>query len=516
MPLVLRDRVKETTTTTGTGTLTLAGAATGFQSFSVIGNGNTTYYCIASQGSSEWEVGIGTYTSAGTTLARTTVLASSNAGSLVALSAGTKDVFVVYPSGRAVAVDGTTFATYGMGATQGDIVYASATDTFSRLAKDATATRYLSNTGASNNPAWAQVNLANGVTGTLPVANGGTGQTTYTDGQLLIGNSAGNTLTKATLTAGSNITITNGAGAITIAAASGGISSADIQEFTTAGTSTWTKPSGAKFVYVLLIAGGGGGGSGRRRATASVATAAFGGAGAGSGGRSELFIPASSLSATETVTVGAGGTGGASITTDDTSGNSGTTGGNSSFGSWALARGGASATGGSTSFSFLGSGGGAVVVASVGSFTTAGLQLQTGSGADGTSGKTGSDALRGGYQGGGGGGGSGFNASFTASLTAANGGLGGAIYSTDNSNSGGGGAGGSAGSAGSNGANASSYFVGGSGGGGGSSSSVATAGSGGNGGYPGGGGGGGGAGHGQNSGAGGNGGAGYVRVVTFF
>jgi hypothetical protein len=64
--------------------------------------------------------------------------------------------------------------------------------------------------------------LSTGVTGTLPVANGGTGQTSYTDGQLLIGNSTGNTLTKATLTAGSGITVTNSAGAITIAASGGG------------------------------------------------------------------------------------------------------------------------------------------------------------------------------------------------------------------------------------------------------------------------------------------------------
>ena len=64
--------------------------------------------------------------------------------------------------------------------------------------------------------------LSTGVTGTLPVANGGTGQTSYTDGQLLIGNSTGNTLTKATLTAGTNVTITNAAGAITIAATGGG------------------------------------------------------------------------------------------------------------------------------------------------------------------------------------------------------------------------------------------------------------------------------------------------------
>ena len=98
MALVLADRVKETTTTTGTGTVTLLGASTGFQSFSAIGNANTTYYTIAGQTGSEWEVGIGTYTSSGTTLARTTVISSSNSGALVNFSAGTKDVFVTYPA----------------------------------------------------------------------------------------------------------------------------------------------------------------------------------------------------------------------------------------------------------------------------------------------------------------------------------------------------------------------------------------------------------------------------------
>lgn len=111
MALVLRDRVKETTTTTGTGTVTLAGAVTGFQSFSVVGNANTTYYCIAHQTANEWEVGIGTYTAAGTLLARTTVLESSNAGALVTFSAGTKDVFVTYPAERAIYADGTVLQT---------------------------------------------------------------------------------------------------------------------------------------------------------------------------------------------------------------------------------------------------------------------------------------------------------------------------------------------------------------------------------------------------------------------
>ena len=105
MALVLKDRVQETTTTTGTGTLTLGGAVTGYQSFSAIGNANTTYYAIYASGGSEWEVGIGTYTASGTTLSRTTVLASSNSGSLVSFSAGTKNVWCDYPAGRAGYID---------------------------------------------------------------------------------------------------------------------------------------------------------------------------------------------------------------------------------------------------------------------------------------------------------------------------------------------------------------------------------------------------------------------------
>jgi hypothetical protein len=109
MAFVIADRVKETTTTTGTGTVTLAGAATGFQSFAVIGNTNTTYYCIAGQTGSEWEVGIGTYTSSGTTLARTTVFANSSGTqpSALSFSAGTKDVFVTYPAKMGAFANGT-------------------------------------------------------------------------------------------------------------------------------------------------------------------------------------------------------------------------------------------------------------------------------------------------------------------------------------------------------------------------------------------------------------------------
>ena len=110
MALVVNDRVKESTAVVGTGTATLLGAALGFQSFAVIGNGNITYYCIADQGGANWEVGLGTYTLSGTTLARTTVLSSSNAGALVSFPAGTKDVFCTYPSERSVHQDQTLTA----------------------------------------------------------------------------------------------------------------------------------------------------------------------------------------------------------------------------------------------------------------------------------------------------------------------------------------------------------------------------------------------------------------------
>jgi hypothetical protein len=181
MPLVLADRVKETTTTTGTGTVTLDGAATGFQSFSVIGDGNTTYYTIAGSGTSEWEVGIGTYTASGTTLSRNTVLASSaGAPTKTTFSAGIKDVFVTYPAGRSVYSDGT--------------------------------------------------NIVPDTAAVLLPSSGGTGQTTYTDGQLLIGNTTGNTLAKATLTGTTNqITVTNGAGSVTLSTPQDLATSSDVQ-----------------------------------------------------------------------------------------------------------------------------------------------------------------------------------------------------------------------------------------------------------------------------------------------
>ena len=107
MALILRDRVRESTTTTGTSNLTLGGASATFDTFaSVMSTNDTTYYAIVhtANGTDEWEVGLGTY-SATNTLTRTTVLSSSNSGSAVNFSAGTKFVFMTLPAGAAAHLD---------------------------------------------------------------------------------------------------------------------------------------------------------------------------------------------------------------------------------------------------------------------------------------------------------------------------------------------------------------------------------------------------------------------------
>jgi hypothetical protein len=410
MALVVKDRVKETTTTTGTGTYTLAGAVSGFQSFSVIGEGNTTYYSITD--GTDWEVGIGTYTASGTTLSRDTILESSNSGNAVNWSAGDKDIFVTYPAERAVylvedgseveqtsygditadsialttgtvsttpasdtdianklyvdnlvasgihfhtpvrvesptaltvtynngtsgvgatltnagsqaalVIDGVTLSvndrvliytqtdqtqngiyvvsdvgsvstnwvltratdadSYGLASpdelgegstvfvqqgatgagetylcnTLGTIIFGTTNITFVQISSvqiysagtglTLTGTEFsitdVGTAGTYGSASQVPVLTTNaqgqvtGVTntniaiagtaitsGTVAVANGGTGQSSYTDGQLLIGNTTGNTLVKATLTAGTGIAITNGTGSITVAATNNG------------------------------------------------------------------------------------------------------------------------------------------------------------------------------------------------------------------------------------------------------------------------------------------------------
>jgi len=127
MALILRDRVQETGTANTTLSFTLTGAVAGFQSFSAIGNTNTTYYA-ATDVSGNWEAGLGTYSTTGPTLTRTTILSSSNSGSAVTFS-GTVNVFCTYPSSRALYLnDGSTGINVSQAAfTANGITYASST-----------------------------------------------------------------------------------------------------------------------------------------------------------------------------------------------------------------------------------------------------------------------------------------------------------------------------------------------------------------------------------------------------
>jgi hypothetical protein len=125
MALVVYDRVQETTTTSGTGSVTLLGAVSGFQSFAVVGNTNTTYYTITD--GAQWEVGIGTYSTSGPTLARTTVLSNSNGNTTpITLSGGTAQVFVTYTAEKSVNLDAsgnvTPLGTIASGTWQGTTV----------------------------------------------------------------------------------------------------------------------------------------------------------------------------------------------------------------------------------------------------------------------------------------------------------------------------------------------------------------------------------------------------------
>jgi hypothetical protein len=240
MALVLKDRVQETATANTTVSFTMLGAATGYQSFSSIGNTNTTFYA-ATDVSGNWEAGIGTYSTSGPTLTRTTILSSSNAGSAVTFS-GTVTVFVTYPSSKSVNLDasgnvsslgtvasgtwnGATIAiAYGgtnstATPTNGGITYG--TGTAQAYSTAGTSGQVLTSAGAAA-PTWTTATNAN--TASAIVQRDASGN--FTAGTItaaLTGNaSTATTATNATNTAITNDTTTATAQYITFVAASSG------------------------------------------------------------------------------------------------------------------------------------------------------------------------------------------------------------------------------------------------------------------------------------------------------
>lgn len=125
MAIVVKDRVQQTSTTTGTSDFVLSGSIAGFQSFAAIGNTNITYYAAVDPNTGDWEVGLGTYSTTGPTLTRTTIYESSNAGAKISFGAGAKNVFCVYPAERAIyeepdgqtLIDGGPITVLGSGVT---------------------------------------------------------------------------------------------------------------------------------------------------------------------------------------------------------------------------------------------------------------------------------------------------------------------------------------------------------------------------------------------------------------
>lgn len=318
------------------------------------------------------------------------------------------------------------------------------------------------------------------------------------------------TSNNVTVAAGANVTVTtNGsAGVMTYTvAASSTASTADVQIFTNAGTATWTKPSGASAVYVYCVGGGGGGGGG---APGNTSTWRVGGAGGAGGNWTTATVPSALVGATETITVGAGGTGG-EATNGFVFGRNGTSGGASSFGSWVSAGGGASGSGG------VGSDGGANGCINSACTATAGSPSSSGgytfigaSGASGITGTVGTPTAVVNAAGGGAAGGGISNVNAPAA-----GGVGGAIVGPSTQLAGGTAGTASGGNAGVGGSRTPKEPYGGSGGGGGGGNQTGNGGTGGKGGLYGGGGGGGGTCiTGSTSGAGGDGGPGIVVVVT--
>ena len=211
MALVVNDRVKETSTTTGTGTLSLAGAVTGFETFSsAIGNANTTYYSIVNV-NGEFEVGLGTVSAAA--LARTTIISSSNSDSAVNFSAGTKNVFCTLPASKAVILDasGNIVANNGV-----NLTALNATQLTSGTVPDA---RFPATLPAANGSALTNLNATNLASGSVASARLADDSVTLakmapgTDGNIISYDTSGNPVAVATGSSGQVLT-SAGAGAI--------------------------------------------------------------------------------------------------------------------------------------------------------------------------------------------------------------------------------------------------------------------------------------------------------------
>ena len=329
------------TITNGTGTITIAG--TGPDTFPATG--------IAYSTGTAWGASY-TTSGTGTTLALSASPALTGTPTAPTATAGTNTTQIA----TTAYVVGTAFSSALPGQTGNADKFVttdgtSASWSFVPLATGVTGTLPVANggTGATTLTGVVKGNgtgaftagtvaLASEVSGTLPVANGGTGATTLTANNVLLGNGTSALQTVAPGTSG-NALVSNGTSWISQA-----VSSASVQTFSSSGT--WTKPSGASFVLVEIWGAGGGGG----RPTAGAANAA--GSGGGGGAYAYKLFNTSSLGDSVPVTIGAGGPGGASNGAD------GSTGGSTNFGNRFYAYGGGGGTGSATIGYQKGGGGG--------------------------------------------------------------------------------------------------------------------------------------------------------------